>query len=207
MSISDDLAQLNSERYANWEGKKELSSTSKQALFAFTGDVYQGLDAKTLSKSSVEYAQDHLVILSGLYGALKPLDLIEPYRLEMGTKLKVGRPNNLYEFWGSQPTELINLQLKNQHEKSIINLASNEYFKVIDLKKLDGELISPVFKDAKNGNYKIISFFAKKARGLMSRYIIENKIAHADELQGFDLEGYRYNSEMSTAEKPVFTRE
>ena len=112
MSISDDLAQLNAERYNNWKGQKEISSTSRQALFAFTGDVYQGLDAISLTKSSIEYAQDHLLILSGLYGALKPLDIIEPYRLEMGTKLKVGRPNNLYEFWGSQPTDLINEQLR-----------------------------------------------------------------------------------------------
>lgn len=207
MSISDDLAQLNAERYNNWKGQKEISSTSRQALFAFTGDVYQGLDAISLTKSSIEYAQDHLLILSGLYGALKPLDIIEPYRLEMGTKLKVGRPNNLYEFWGSQPTDLINEQLKNHHEKTIVNLASNEYFKVVNSKKLDGKVISPEFKDAKNGQYKIISFFAKKARGLMSRYIIENKIAHSDELQGFDLGGYRYNSEMSSAAKPVFTRE
>ena len=207
MSISDDLARLNIERYSKWEAKKEINSTSRQALFAFTGDVYQGLSAYSLSKSSIEYAQYHLLILSGLYGALRPLDIIEPYRLEMGTKLKVGRPNNLYEFWGGQPTKLINEQLKNHHEKTIINLASNEYFKVVNSKKLDGEVISPQFKDAKNGQYKIISFFAKKARGLMSRYIIENKIAHADELQGFDLEGYRFNSEMSTSAKPVFTRE
>ena len=207
MSISDDLARLNAERYTEWQGKKEQGPTSRQALFAFTGDVYQGLDANTLSKSSIEYAQDHLLILSGLYGALKPLDIIEPYRLEMGTKLKVGRPNNLYEFWGVKPTEIINKQLKNHQEKTIINLASNEYFKVVNSKKLDGEVISPQFKDAKNGQYKIISFFAKKARGLMSRYIIENKIAHLDELQGFDLEGYRFNAEMSTRTKPVFTRE
>ena len=207
MSISDDLARLNADRYSEWKGKREIGATSRQALFVFTGDVYQGLDAKTLSKSSIEYAQNHLLILSGLYGALRPLDIIEPYRLEMGTRLKVGRPNNLYEFWGSQPTDLINDQLKNQHEKTIINLASNEYFKVVNSKKLDGDIISPVFKDAKNGQYKIISFFAKKARGLMSRYIIDNKIANSDELQGFDLDGYRFNSEMSTRNKPVFTRE
>jgi len=207
MSISDSLAHLNVERYKQWEGSKEISKTSRQAIYAFTGDVYQGLDAMSLSKTSLEYAQDHLLILSGLYGALRPLDIIEPYRLEMGTKLKVGRPINLYQFWDNKPTDFINLQLKNHQDKTVINLASNEYFKVVNSKKLEGEVISPEFKDAKNGKYKIISFYAKKARGFMSRYIIENKIAHPDDLQGFDLGGYRYNSEMSATLKPVFTRE
>ena len=207
MSISDSLADLNVQRYQEWEGKSVISERSRQAIFAFTGDVYQGLDADTLSKTALAYAQNHLLILSGLYGALRPLDVIEPYRLEMGTDLKVGKPNNLYQFWKDKPTELINQQLKNHKEKAIINLASNEYFKVVNQKKLDGEVISPQFKDAKNGTYKIISFFAKKARGLMSRYIIENEIAHVDDLKGFDTDGYRFNQELSSDRTPVFTRE
>lgn len=207
MTISESLASLNLGRYKQWKAEKEISETSRQAIYAFTGDVYQGLSAMSLSKSSIDYAQEHLLILSGLYGALRPLDLIEPYRLEMGTSLKLGKSTNLYEFWNSKPTDLINLQLKKHKNKVVINLASNEYFKVVNSKNLDGEVISPEFKDEKNGKYKIISFYAKKARGLMSRYIIENKLAQADELQGFDLGGYRFNSAMSSTLKPVFTRE
>ncbi len=207
MSISDQLAELNLDRYKKWEGKKIISPTSRQAIFAFTGDVYLGLGALSLSDTAIEYAQSHLLILSGLYGALRPLDIMEPYRLEMGTDLKVGKPNNLYQFWKDKPTELINHQLKNHKEKVIINLASNEYFKVVNQKKLDGVVVSPQFKDAKNGNYKIISFFAKKARGLMSRYIIENEIAQVADLRGFDINGYRFNQELSSDKVPVFTRE
>ena len=207
MLISDALTELNKGRYQSWEGRTELTEKSRQAVFAFTGDVYQGLEAKTLSKTNLEYAQNHLLILSGMYGAIKPLDIIEPYRLEMGTSLKVGRANNLYEFWKDKPTKLINEALKNHHEKVVVNLASNEYFKVINKKKVEGDVISPEFKDAKNGKYKIISFFAKKARGLMSRYIIENQITKPEDLKGFDYAGYRFNAEMSKEEIPVFTRE
>jgi len=207
MSISEALADLNVNRYQQWKSKKELSESSKQAIFSFTGDVYQGLDASSLTPSQVEYAQGRMFILSGMYGVLKPLDVMEPYRLEMGTSLKVGRASNLYEFWKDKPTEILNAGLKNHQEKVLINLASNEYFKVVNKKKIDGEIISPQFKDAKNGDYKIISFYAKKARGLMSRYLIENKISHSEQLEGFDLEGYRYNSELSKKNEPVFTRE
>lgn len=207
MSISDALTELNKNRYDSWEGKQALSETSRQAVFAFTGDVYQGLEAKSLSQDALNYAQEHLRILSGMYGILKPMDVIEPYRLEMGTSLKVGRADNLYQFWKTKPTELLNEELLKHDEKVIVNLASNEYFKVIDKSKLKGQLISPEFKDEKNGKYKIISFFAKKARGLMSRYIIDNKISKAEDLQGFDYAGYRFNAEMSKIDQPVFTRE
>ncbi|MEQ8907997.1 MAG: peroxide stress protein YaaA [Vicingaceae bacterium] len=207
MSISDQLAELNANRYQKWEGKTTVEEDSRQAIFAFTGDVYQGLDAPTLSESDLHYAQENLVILSGLYGVLKPLDIMEPYRLEMGTQLKVGRKSNLYEFWTDQITNQINRQLEKQNASSLINLASNEYFKVINKKKLKAEVISPQFKDAKNGNYKIISFYAKKARGMMSRFIIQHQIEEVEDLQGFDLGGYRFNSDLSTFTKPVFTRE
>lgn len=207
MSISENLGDLNHERFQQWEGSTKISDHSRQAIFAFTGDVYQGLEAPTLSKTDVEYAQSHLRILSGLYGTLKPLDIIEPYRLEMGTSLQIGKSNSLYEFWGEQISLELNEALKNHEEKILVNLASNEYFKAVDKKKLEAEVVSPQFKDAKNGQYKIIAFYAKKARGLMSRYLIENKISSIEELQGFDYGGYRYNADLSSAKKPVFTRE
>lgn len=207
MSISDALAELNVQRYQTWQGKTVLSEESRQAIFAFTGDVYQGLDATSLSEKDLNYAQEHLMILSGMYGVLRPLDIMEPYRLEMGTSLKVGRANNLYEYWKDKPTALINERLKEQKSSVVVNLASNEYFKVVNTKKLEGTLISPEFKDAKNGKYKIISFFAKKARGYMSRYLIENQISDPKDLEGFDTAGYRFNKELSKTGNPVFTRE
>jgi cytoplasmic iron level regulating protein YaaA (DUF328/UPF0246 family) len=208
MSISEDLAQLNADRYQKWEGKKQISNESRQAIFAFTGDVYQGLQAlEALNNSDVDYAQSHLLILSGLYGILKPKDLIEPYRLEMGTKLKIGRKDDLYSFWGDKLTAQINEALKHHEEKVVINLASNEYFKAVDPKKVEGRIIQPEFKDAKNGQYKFITFYGKKARGLMSRYLIQNRISKLEDIKGFDLEGYRYNAELSKENKPVFTRE
>ncbi|MAY84037.1 MAG: hypothetical protein CMP59_07885 [Flavobacteriales bacterium] len=208
MSISEDLAQLNADRYQSWTGKAELSDESRQAIFAFKGDVYLGLQAlEELSPSDVDYAQSHLLILSGLYGILKPKDLIEPYRLEMGTKLKVGRKDDLYSFWGYKLTAHINEALKHHEEKVVINLASNEYFKAVDPKKVEGKIIHPEFKDAKNGKYKFITFYGKKARGLMSRYLIKNQISNLEDIKGFDLEGYRYNAELSSEDKPVFTRE
>lgn len=207
MSISEDLVQLNIERYSNWEAKKELDITSKQAVFAFNGDVYQGLSINSLTESDIDYAQKNLRILSGLYGILRPLDLIEPHRLEMGTKLKVGRANNLYEYWRESVTIELNSLVSNSSSNVLLNLASNEYFKVIDKKLLNANVISPEFKDFKNGNYKIISFFAKKARGLMSRYLIENEIEKLEDIKGFDLDGYIYNTAMSSETKPVFTRE
>lgn len=207
MSISDSLTDLNAGRYNSWNKKEQLSSISRQAIFAFTGDVYQGLNAMTLNKDDIEYAQNNLCILSGMYGVLKPLDIIEPYRLEMGTCLKIGRTDNLYQFWKSKPTDYINELLKSHENKVLVNLASQEYFKVIQKNNIDGELICPDFKDEKNGKYKIISFYAKKARGLMSRYIIENRISDPKDLEGFDYNGYRFNKEMSKKGNPVFTRE
>jgi cytoplasmic iron level regulating protein YaaA (DUF328/UPF0246 family) len=207
MSISTDLAELNLQRYRQWEGREAIDKDSRQAIFAFKGDVYQGLQAYDLSQADLEYAQSHLRILSGLYGVLKPLDVIEPYRLEMGTELKVGRRKNLYDFWRDEPVKMLNEALKGHEEKVLLNLASKEYFKAVNTKKLKAEIVSPEFKDAKNGEYKIISFFAKKARGLMSRFIIKNRISRVEDLQAFDLEGYRYNHEMSSPGQPVFTRE
>jgi len=208
MSISVDLAKLNADRYQNWEGKQAISDESRQAIFAFKGDVYLGLKAlEELNPTDVDYAQSHLLILSGLYGVLRPKDVIEPYRLEMGTKLKVGRKNDLYAFWGDRLTAQINEALKQHEEKAVINLASNEYFKAVNPKKLEGQLIEPEFKDAKNGEYKFITFYGKKARGLMSRYLIKNRISKLEDIKGFDLEGYRFNPELSSPDKPVFTRE
>jgi hypothetical protein len=206
MSISDNLAELNYERNQIWEFPSSENDHAKQAVLAFTGDVYIGMDANNFSKTDLEYAQEHLRILSGLYGLLRPLDLILPYRLEMGTDLKIGTKKNLYDFWGNKLTKSINESLKGHQEKVLVNLASNEYFKAVKSKEVDGEIISPEFKDEKNGKLKIISFYAKKARGMMSNYIIKNKIAHAEDLKGFDYEGYRFNQELSTSDKPVFTR-
>jgi len=207
MSVSEKLAQLNYERFQNWQGMKQASNNSRQSILAFTGDVYQGLDAPSLEDEDLDYAQKHLRILSGLYGVLRPLDLIEPYRLEMGTSLKVGDAKSLYQFWGDRITRQLNQTVEQQDNKAIINLASNEYFKAINKKQLKAKLIEPQFKDAKNGQYKVIAFYAKKARGMMSRYLITNKIDQIDGLLGFNLGGYRYNSELSSEKKPVFTRE
>ncbi|MEL0083391.1 MAG: peroxide stress protein YaaA [Gammaproteobacteria bacterium] len=204
MSISDKLAQLNYQRYQDWQPKFTLNN-SKQAVLAFTGDVYQGLDATTLNEEQLQFAQQHLRILSGLYGLLKPLDLIQPYRLEMGTRFKNDRGANLYDFWGSQLTDELNRLL--QSEKVLINLASNEYFKAVKAKQIAGEIITPQFKDLKNGSYKIISFFAKKARGAMARFIIENRIDQPSQLRQFDWQGYRFNPALSGDSDWVFTRE
>ena len=206
MGISEKLAFLNFERNMNWSIPKKPSDSARQALFAFKGDVYLGLDALSLEKKDIKFAQDHLRILSGLYGILKPLDLIAPYRLEMGTKLTVGNNNNLYEFWGNDLTESINRDLKNQKNKTLINLASVEYFSSINKSNLSGQVISPIFKDYKNGEYKIISFFAKKARGMMARFIIDNKIDDPKDLQSFDISKYKYNKKESTDLFPVFLR-
>jgi hypothetical protein len=206
MSISDNLGELNYERNQIWEFPEEGNEHAKQAVLAFTGDVYIGMNPKVFSKTDVEYAQNHLRILSGLYGLLRPMDLILPYRLEMGTDLKIGTKKNLYDFWGNKIAKAINESLKGHEEKVLVNLASNEYFKAVKAKEIEGEIISPEFKDEKNGKLKIISFYAKKARGMMSNYIIKNKIAHVEDLKGFDYEGYRFNQELSTPNKPVFTR-
>lgn len=206
MSISSKLATLNSNRYYEWKRPFNLKN-AKQAMYAFKGDVYTGLDAETLNSDDVDFAQDHLRILSGLYGVLRPLDLMQPYRLEMGTQLKNVRGNNLYEFWGDTIAEAINQDLQKQKSEVLINLASNEYFKSIRTDKLNARIITPVFKDQKNGVYKIISFYAKKARGLMSRYIIQNKLLTAEEIKKFDVAGYYFNESASGENEWVFLRD
>lgn len=206
MNISPKLAQLNYERFLSWQTPFNMDN-AKQALLAFKGDVYTGLDAESLTEAELQIAQKDLRILSGLYGVLKPLDLIQPYRLEMGKKLQTSKGNNLYEFWGDKITNDINATLKEKGDKHLINLASNEYFKSINKKKLEAEIITPVFKDFKNGQYKIISFFAKKARGMMTRFIIQNQISDPEHLKTFNSNGYIFNPHLSKDKEFVFTRE
>ena len=206
MGLSEKLSLLNFDRNMNWRRPTKPSDSARQAIFAFKGDVYQGLDASSLSKSEIKYANKNLCILSGLYGLLKPLDLMYPYRLEMGTKMKNKRGNNLYEFWGSKVTELVNDLAMDNRSKAIVNLASVEYFSVLKTDQIDLPIINPVFKDYKNGQYKIVSFFAKKARGLMSRFIIQNKIKKSEDLMDFNLDGYRYSKKESKENSPVFLR-
>jgi hypothetical protein len=203
MKLSDKLAGLNVARYESWQTPFDLDN-AKQAVLAFKGDVYTGLEAETLTKAGFDYAQQHLRILSGLYGVLKPLDLIQPYRLEMGTKLDNPAGKDLYAFWGSKLRESLEQELE---DEVLINLASNEYFKAIEAKKLKARIITPAFKDWKNGQYKMISFYAKKARGLMSRYIIDNKLKDAEKIKHFDYDGYRFNEAMSEGDNWVFTRD
>ncbi len=206
MKVSDKIAALNVARFTQWSEHFDLNN-SRQALFAFKGDVYTGLDAASLTHDDIQYAQQHLRMLSGLYGVLKPLDLMQPYRLEMGTKLANDKGSNLYQFWGSVITNKLNEALNAQGDNVLVNLASNEYFKAVKPKELDGQIITPVFKDCKNGQYKIISFYAKKARGMMARYIIENKIKSVSELTGFNTVGYYFSEADSTPTELVFKRE
>ena len=203
MSISPKLGELNWQRNQDWELPFTLEN-AKQAVFAFKGDVYIGLDAYTLSLEKIEQLQQKLRILSGQYGLLKPLDLMQPYRLEMGTKLKIGRKDNLYQFWDDSVTNALNNELS--ENEVFVNLASNEYFKVIKPKILKVPVVTPVFKDYKNGKLKIISFFAKKARGLMVRYIIDNIIENVEDLKGFNYEGYAFDANLSSEKELVFTR-
>lgn len=206
MNISAKLAELNFERFIKWN-LPFTSQNAKPAIYAFKGDVYQGLEAKSLKESEIRFANKHLRILSGLYGILKPFDLIQEYRLEMGTKLGNPCGKNLYEFWGNKITEELNEAIKKSSgEKKMINLASNEYFKSIQSKNLDYDVIKPVFKEFKNGQYKIVSFFAKKARGLMSRFIFQNSINKAEDIKAFDLANYHFNSDLSKEKEWVFTR-
>ena len=206
MGLSENLSILNFERNMNWQVPKKPSNEVRQAIFAFKGDVYVGLDSETLSKSDIKYAQKNLAILSGLYGLLKPLDLMYPYRLEMGTKMKNENGKNLYEFWGNKITTRINALAKKNNSKGIINLASVEYFSSVKTENLDLPVYSPVFKDFKNGKYKIISFFAKKARGSMARFVIQNKIKNPADLNKFNLDGYKYSAKDSSEYSPVFLR-
>jgi len=206
MKVSDKIAGLNAARFESWSPEFSTDN-AKQAMYAFRGDVYTGLDADTLSAQSIERAQKHLRILSGLYGLLRPLDLMQPYRLEMGTRLANAKGNNLYQFWGDLITDEVNLALSEQGDEIVVNLASNEYFKAVKPKQLKGSLITPVFKDRKNGQYKVISFFAKRARGMMVRYILDNNIKTFSGLTEFDAAGYYYCEAESTAQAPVFKRE
>ncbi|MGB0361249.1 MAG: peroxide stress protein YaaA [Endozoicomonas sp.] len=206
MGISEKLSQLNAARYESWSIPFNMDN-AKQTVLAFKGDVYTGLDAETLSQKQLEFAQQHLRILSGLYGLLRPLDLMQAYRLEMGTKLANQRGKDLYQFWGSLITDRINKELASQKKPVLVNLASNEYFKSVQAKNIKGDILTPVFKDLKNGQYKIISFYAKKARGLMCRYMIDKKINQPEELKGFDYEGYEFNEAMSSDKELVFTRD
>lgn len=205
MGISASLGNLNYERFQTWH-RPFTPENAKQAVLAFSGDVYTGLDAPALSEEKLKLAQRKLRILSGLYGVLKPLDLIQPYRLEMGTKLSVGRSKDLYGFWGDKITKKVQKAIDESGSKILVNLASNEYFKSIDKKKLNAEIVTPAFKDMKNGEYKMISFYAKKARGLMTRFILENDIDDANDLQAFDMDGYHFNPRLSKPNRPVFTR-
>ncbi|MGB3464813.1 MAG: peroxide stress protein YaaA [Cyclobacteriaceae bacterium] len=205
MNISDALAALNVDRYQNFSGD-ENAKISRPAIHAFKGDVYIGLAAESLSNEALDFAQDHLRILSGLYGVLRPLDLIEPYRLEMGTKLKIGKYENLYQFWGGKIAKELSKDLKENGSDIILNLASKEYFKSVNKKELKGRIIDVEFKDFSNDKYKIISFFAKKARGLMSRYMIDHQITDPEKLKGFDMEGYYFVDSESTEDSYIFHR-
>ncbi|WP_409523224.1 peroxide stress protein YaaA [Nitrincola sp. MINF-07-Sa-05] len=206
MKLSDKLASLNVARYSSWS-PIHTPDNARPAVLAFKGDVYTGLQAEQFSEDDFDFAQTHLRILSGLYGLLRPLDLLQPYRLEMGTRVSNPGGDNLYQFWGSLITEQLNQELKQQTDPVVINLASNEYFKSVKTKELEARVITPVFKDQKNGQYKIISFYAKKARGLMSRYMITNRIHKAEELKGFDLEGYYFSEKDSKENEWVFLRD
>lgn len=206
MHLSDKLAALNFERYQEWQ-QPFTPDNARQAVLAFKGDVYEGMDAYAMSQDQLDYAQQHLRILSGLYGVLRPLDLMQAYRLEMGTSFQNARGKDLYAFWSGVITDKLNADLQDSGSDLIINLASNEYFKSVKKKNLEGRLIVPAFKDWKNGQYKMISFFAKKARGMMARYLIDEQIDDLDGLLTFAEGGYAFNAELTQSpEAPVFTR-
>ena len=205
MKLSMNLAELNFDRYEAWQQQVD-SASGKQCVLAFKGDVYQGLDADSFSKDDLQHAQQHLRILSGLYGLLKPLDLMRPYRLEMGTSLSNERGKNLYEFWGTLITEAINAQLVEQGDDVLINLASNEYFKSVKPKQVAGRIITPQFKEKKNGQYKMIGVYAKKARGLLSRFILLNRLRDPEDIKAFDVDDYVFNPALSSGDNWVFSR-
>ena len=206
MGISAKLGDLNFGRFLNWH-TPFTPENAKQAVLAFKGDVYTGMQAETFGKGDFTFAQKHLRILSGLYGLLRPLDLIQPYRLEMGTSFANARGKNLYQFWGDIITDRINEELAALKSKVVVNLASNEYYQAVNTRRLNAEVITPVFKDRKNGQYKIISFFAKKARGMMSAYIIRERLKKPEDIKGFTTGGYAYSEAMSSPKEWVFTRE
>jgi len=205
MSISDKLAQLNHDRFSAWESQCTVNN-SRQAILAFTGDVYQGLELAKWTADDFTKAQKQLRILSGLYGFLRPLDLMQPYRLEMGTRYGNERGKNLYEFWGQEITKLVNLDLEQSGSDAVVNLASNEYFSSVKTNELKGQLITPIFKDEKNGKYKIISFYAKKARGMRADFVVRQGILDPDKLKKFKTAGYQFSKQDSTDKEFVFTR-
>jgi cytoplasmic iron level regulating protein YaaA (DUF328/UPF0246 family) len=206
MHLSDKLSGLNAARFGSWN-PAFTPENAKQALLAFKGDVYTGLDADTLSAADLTYAQKHLRMLSGLYGLLRPLDLMQPYRLEMGTKLANARGKDLYAFWGDRISEWLNEALKEQGDDVLLNLASNEYFSAVKRPALNARVIETEFRDQKNGQYKIISFYAKKARGMMARFVISERISKPKDLTQFDAHGYRYSKEQSSPDKLIFLRD
>lgn len=206
MGISDKLAVLNHNRYAHWSAKFDDASGARASLLAFKGDVYLGLDAQTLSKRDFTWAQKRLRVLSGLYGLLRPLDRIHPYRLEMGTALRNTAGKDLYEFWGGKVTQALNEALAGQRSKVLINLASNEYYKVVQTQNIDGRIVTINFKEWRRDAYRFVSFSAKKARGLMARYMIDHRAERADDLKAFDVEGYAFNEELSSRDEWIFTR-
>ncbi|RKP57477.1 peroxide stress protein YaaA [Pararobbsia silviterrae] len=207
MSISDPLANLNFQRYQDWT-PTFTPANAKQAVLAFNGDVYEGLDARSFADTDLDFAQQHVRILSGLYGVLRPLDLMQPYRLEMGTRLKNARGKDLYAFWGDRITHALNGELgqRDPMSRALVNLASEEYFKSVRPKSLDAPVITPVFEDFKGGRYKIISFYAKRARGMMARYAVLNRIRHPSALRDFDVDGYAYAPDVSSEQTWVFRR-
>lgn len=204
MSISDKLGVLNATRYTEWS-PQFTPLNSRQAVLAFNGDVYDGFDAKTLDEEGLQFAQQHVRILSGLYGILRPLDLMQPYRLEMGTRLSNPAGKDLYAFWKKTVAPALNRELGGKNPV-LVNLASDEYFKSVDLKALKARVVHPIFQDEKNGQFKIISFFAKKARGLMARYIVDHRITDVEQLKNFTVDGYAYSAESSTDNTWVFRR-
>ncbi|SCB75374.1 peroxide stress protein YaaA [Kosakonia oryziphila] len=205
MGISDKLADLNATRFHDWQPDFNPEN-ARQAILAFKGDVYTGLQAETFSDADFDFAQQHLRMLSGLYGVLRPLDLMQPYRLEMGIRLENAKGKDLYQFWGDEITHKLNEAIAAQGDEIVINLASDEYFKSVKTQKLNARIIKPVFLDEKNGKFKVISFYAKKARGLMSRFIIENRLTKPEQLTGFNSEGYFFDREVSSQEELVFKR-
>jgi cytoplasmic iron level regulating protein YaaA (DUF328/UPF0246 family) len=205
LDVSQKLAEVNYQRFQDWR-LPFTTNNSWQAVLMFNGDVYRGLKAETFTESELETTQQMIRILSGVYGLLKPLDLIQPYRLEMGTDISIARKKNLYEFWKTKITEKLNEEIRQNDWKYLINLASIEYFNSIDSKKIKATIITPEFKEGKDGKYKMVSYYAKRARGLMVRFMIENKISDPEELKAFDVEGYYFNNQLSDERKFVFTR-
>ena len=206
MGLSDKLASLNYDRYQSWTASKKASNDSKPSMLVFKGDVYQGLDAQSFGARDLNFAQKHLRVLSGLHGLLRPLDLIQPYRLEMGTRLTTRRGSNLYQFWGDKVTDNINKALAQQTSKVLVNLASNEYYKVVQPARIMGQILNINFKELRDGKYRFVSFSAKKARGLMARYMIDNRITQPNQLRQFDVENYAFNDALSSEDEWIFTR-